>query len=249
MSGVPCMLLRGGTSKGAYFNSGSFATLTLHTPGRAVRYAGDVAIAGVSHAASPVLIEFSDTAGSATGDLLPTGHVLDRVQGLEVTCIDNGMPVVLLRAADVGRTGTEPPTELEADRDLTARLRALRLEAGELMGLGDVSGTTVPKICLVSPPAAAGTVATRMFIPERVHASIGVLAAVTVATAVVLPGTVTAGVAGPAGPDGLVRVEHPSGFTDAVVRVRSDARPATAAVVSTARKLFDGVVFPFEEDC
>lgn len=229
-------------------NSASFATLTVHTPGRAVRYAGDTAIAGVRHRASPVLIELSDTAGSTTGSLLPTGNPLDRVQGLDVTCIDNGMPVVVLRATDVGRTGTESPAELEADRDLAARLRDLRLEAGQRMGLGDVTAATVPKICLVSSPAVGGTVATRMFIPERVHASIGVLAAVTVATAVVLPDTVTAGIAGTPGPGGRVRVEHPSGVTEALVRVDADGRPTSSGVVSTARKLFDGTVFPFEED-
>jgi 4-oxalomesaconate tautomerase len=229
-------------------NSASLATLTLHTPGRTVRYAGDATVAGVPRSAAPVLIEFTDTAGSATGSLLPTGQRLDRVQGLEVTCIDNGMPVVVLRAADVGRTGAESPAELEADRELAARLRDLRLEAGERMGLGDVTTATVPKICLVAPPAAGGTVATRTFIPERVHASIGVLGAVTVATAVALPGTVTAGVAGDPGPEGRVRVEHPSGVTDTVVRVDDAGHPTSSGLVSTARKLFDGIVFPYEED-
>ncbi len=227
-------------------NSGSLAVLTVPTPERTVSYRGNTTLAGVPRPAAPVLIEFRDTAGSATGALLPTGRPRDRVCGLDVTCIDNGMPLVLVPAAQLGRTGAESPSELEADTELVGLVRALRQEAGRAIGLGDVSGATVPKICLISAPSDGGTVRTRTFIPERVHATIGVLAAVTVATAVVLPGTVTDGVAH--APDGRVRVEHPGGITEAVVRIGDHGHPDTSGVVSTARKLFDGTVYPYEEE-
>ena len=151
--------------------------------------------------AAPIAVEFLDAAGSVCGSLLPTGNAVDRVAGVDVTLIDNGMPVVVLEAAAVGRTGYEPRDVLDKDTELKARLEEIRLEAGKLMGLGDVAGKVVPKMALVAPPVAGGHVCTRSFIPHECHASIGVFAAVTVATACVLPGSPAARVAQmPAGP-------------------------------------------------
>lgn len=228
-------------------NTGSLAVATVETPDGRVRYAGDTAIAGVPRPAAQVVVDFYDTAGGSCGSLLPTGHARDSVDGVDVTCIDNGMPVVAIAAADLGVSGYERPAELEANAQLRERLERIRLGAGELMGLGDVRETTVPKLTLLAPPEGDGTVATRTFIPHRCHASIGVLGAVSVATAVALPGSVAAEVAR-AGAGPRLRLEHPSGFFDAEVELERDGdevRVRRSGVVLTARKLFDGTVFPW----
>lgn len=228
--------------------------ITVPTPmtpgGRRVSYAGDARIDGVPGSSAPITINFLDTAGSVCSGLLPTGRVRDtvKVQGLgsiEVTCIDNGMPMVLFRAADMGRTGYESVAELNADTELKARIEDLRLKAGRLMGLGDVSKKTYPKMCLVAPPRAGGSVATRCFIPHVCHDAIGVLAAVTVGTACVLDGSVTAGIA--ALPEGLVKtvsVEHPSGEFSVELEL-DPANPQNvirAALLRTARLIMRGEV-------
>lgn len=224
-------------------NSDSIATATFQTPGGDVQYAGDVAIDGVPGTAAPISLAFSDTAGSTCGALLPTGHVVDTVDGVDVTCIDNGMPLVMLRAADLGRTGYESVNELNADGELKTKLEALRLKTGELMGLGDVSKKTYPKMCLIAPPREGGSIATRCFIPHVCHDAIGVLAAVTVGTACVLDGSVAAGIAVvPAGHVKAVSVEHPSGeFTvELEVDPANPQNVTRAALLRTARLLMRG---------
>ena len=215
-------------------------------------YRGRQAISGVPGTAAEIRLDFEGTAGSTCGRLLPTGSAVDRLAGLEVTCVDNGMPVVVVRAADVGVTGHETVAELEADTDLRAVVEKLRLEAGAAMGLGDVGPATIPKMTLVSPPTAGGTLSTRSFIPHRVHDAIGVLAAVSVATAALLPGTPAADVAvwggsEPSEATPTVVVEHPTGTFDVVVdldRSGDDPIVTRAGIIRTARKLFDGEVFP-----
>jgi 4-oxalomesaconate tautomerase len=197
--------------------------------------------------AAPVRLRFSGTAGSTTGSLLPTGHVRDVLDGVEVTCVDNGMPVVVARATDLGITGYETVDELTADSALAARIRALRIAAGRLMGLGDVRDQSVPKTTLVSAPRDGGTICTRTFIPEHLHPSIGVLAAVTVATALLLPGGVGADLAEMPLRDHVAGLEHPTGRLEVEVELDTSAptpRVVSAGVIRTARKLFDGVVFP-----
>jgi 4-oxalomesaconate tautomerase len=226
-------------------NTATLATAFVETPGGAVRYDGDARIDGVPGSHAPIPLEFADTAGSSCGALLPTGNVVDEVEGLRVTCIDNGMPVVCLNAADLGLTGAETPAELEAMPAVKARIEAVRLAAGRLMNLGDVVSATVPKMSLLSPPSAGGTVSTRTLIPHRVHDAIGVLGAVSVATACLLPGSVADGVAVPPGGDGPVdvTVEHPTGFFTVSLDVdRSGARPEVrrAALLRTARLLMRG---------
>ena len=162
-------------------NSGSVATATFDGADGVVDYGGDTAIAGVPGTAAAIVLDFAGTEGSSTGALLPTGHVTDVIEDVTVTCIDNGMPVVVVPAAEFGRSGYETVAELEADAGLGPRVRALRLAAGALMGLGDVSAAPVPKVSLVAAPADGGTICTRTFIPVRVHDSIGVLGAVSVA--------------------------------------------------------------------
>ncbi|TMR34334.1 4-oxalomesaconate tautomerase [Actinomadura geliboluensis] len=219
-------------------NSGGVATATFPTPGGAVDYAGGTAISGVPGTAARIDLDFAGTAGSACGALLPTGRVRDVVGGIEVTCIDNGMPVVVAAASDLGATGYE--TDLSHLRD---RIQALRLAAGELMGLGDVAAASIPKTTLVAPPRDGGTICTRTFIPLRMHASIGVLGAVTVATALLLDGAVGRDLAELPPPGAALSIEHPAGRLDAVVELDGTA-VRRAAVVRTARKLFDGTVFP-----
>ncbi|HEX9030489.1 MAG TPA: 4-oxalomesaconate tautomerase [Streptosporangiaceae bacterium] len=238
-------------------NSASVVTATFATPGGVPAYSGPTAIAGVPGTAAPVLLRFADTAGSATGSLLPTGRIRDVIDGVEVTCVDNGMPVVVARAGDLGLSGYESPEVLAASADIMARIQVLRTAAGTLMGLGDVTGLSVPKTTLVSAPRDGGTICTRTFIPVRPHTSIGVLGAVSVATALLLPGAVGADLAvlddadGSRGGTGvagrLVDVEHPTGHLQVEVGLDTCADPPrvlSAGVVRTARKLFDGTVYP-----
>ncbi|MEU1475454.1 4-oxalomesaconate tautomerase [Streptomyces sp. NPDC005760] len=229
-------------------NSGDHATATFPTPGGRVDYTGDAEISGVPGRAAPVVIEFPPGAGK----LLPTGNAVDVIDGVEVTCVDNGMPTVLIAATSLKVTGYELPRDLEEDVALADRLRTVRLAAGRLMGLGDVSDDTVPKVTLLAPPRYGGAVSTRTFIPVRCHTSIGVLGAASVAAGLRIDGSVGAGlvVIGP-GSD-RVRIEHPTGFLDieSSLTTTPDGLPSArrTAVVRTARKIFDGTVFPRAAD-
>lgn len=225
-------------------NTQQVAEASIPTPGGEVSYRGDTAIDGVPGTASTIAITFEDTAGSSCGSLLPTGNSQDTINGVNVTCIDNGMPVVVLAAEDMGISGTETREELEQNSELKAKLEAIRLIAGPMMNLGDVSQASVPKMTMVSKATQGGCINTRTFIPHRCHASIGVLGAVSVATACALAGSPAAALANL--PDGLQKtlsVEHPSGEMSVVLSLSDTGEPESAAIVRTARKLFDGEVF------
>lgn len=232
-------------------NTGGVATATVPLRDGRPRYDGSTPISGVPGTAAPIRLDFEDVAGSSCGALLPTGRTVDTICDLDVTMVDNGMPVVVLRASDLGIRGDEGCTELEANEALRARLEQVRLQAGPLMRLGDVTTATVPKLTMVSPPRDGGSLCTRTFIPHRCHDAIGVLGAVSVATAALLPEGPAAEVAvldreGFDG-DGRVVVEHPSGSFEAAVDVtRADGVSVVerAGIIRTARKLMDGVVFP-----
>jgi 4-oxalomesaconate tautomerase len=228
-------------------NTGTLAELAVQTADGLAEVEGAARIDGVPGAAAPISIGFLDAAGSVCGALLPTGNVVDVVDGVETTLIDNGMPVIVLRAADVGRTGHESRDELDADAGLKARLERIRRAAGPLMRLGDVAARVVPKIALVAAPRAGGAFATRSFIPHECHASIGVFAAVSAATAAVLPGSPAASVATmPKGAQKSVSVEHPTGeFTVDLTIGGTPERPIVtrAGLMRTARILMDGEVF------
>lgn len=228
-------------------NTGQIATARIATPGGQVSYVGDARIDGVPGSAAAVPITFEDTAGSSCGALLPTGNAVDRIDGVEVTLIDNGMPVVVMRAADMGITGSETREELEANTALREKLEAIRLKAGPMMNLGDVSAKSVPKMSMVSPARDGGALSTRTFIPHRCHASIGVLGAVSVATAAVLEGSPAHAVAVlPDGTRKTLSVEHPIGEMSVILEVDNTGDVASAAILRTARKLFDGTVFTQE---
>tara|TARA_Y100000815_G_scaffold274967_1_gene310881 strand:- start:1020 stop:2060 length:1041 start_codon:yes stop_codon:yes gene_type:complete len=227
-------------------NTGQVAVETVRTSGGTVRYDGDARIDGVPGTHAPIAIEFRDTAGSSCGALLPTGNPVDQIEGVACTLIDNGMPCVVFRAEEVGATGYESREELESEAlaPVRAKIEAIRLAAGPLMNLGDVAEKSVPKMTLVAPPANGGAVTTRVFIPKRAHASIGVLGAVTAATACLVEGSPAAAVAVvPEGRRKTLSVEHPSGEMTCVLETDEDGAVTSAALLRTARKLMDGMVF------
>ena len=225
-------------------NTGQFADVTVETPGGRVSYAGDAAIDGVPGTHAPINIVFRDAAGSSCGALLPTGRAVDVIDGIECTLIDNGMPCVILAAADLGKTGAEPPEALDADTGLKTRLESIRLQAGPLMNLGDVAQDSVPKMVLVSPPLSGGAIHTRSFIPHVCHKAIGVLGAVSVGTACLLPAGPAARLAQAGGGNPRrLSIEHPTGEFTVLATLGSDGTVQSAGVLRTARKLADGHVF------
>jgi len=228
-------------------NTGNIAVSHVPTPGGSVTYRGEAAIAGVPGTAAAIRIDFLDTAGSVCGALLPTGRSLDVIDGNAATMIDNGMPVVVLRAADFGKSGYETPAELDSDTKFKARLEEIRLAAGERMGLGDVRSKVVPKMTLIARPRMGGHLTTRTFVPHKCHAAIGVLGAVTVGTACAIPGSVATGIVSlPTGHVKRLSVEHPSGEFSLEIEVEEKSggvvKVTRSSLIRTARALFRGEV-------
>jgi len=228
-------------------NTGTLAVATFGTTGGKPDYVGNAAISGSPGTGAPIRLDFEDLAGGTCASLLPTGDMTNTVAGVACTLIDNGMPVVVVRAADVGVTGYESCPELDANGDLTRVLERIRLEAGKLMGLGDVTSSTVPKMTIVAAPTAGGALCTRTFIPHRCHAAIGVLGAISVATATLLEGSPAASVAS-LDDTGSIVIEHPTGTFEIQVELSSSSGEVPtvrrAGIIRTARKLMDGLVFP-----
>jgi 2-methylaconitate cis-trans-isomerase PrpF len=223
-------------------NTKKFIEARVCTPGRHVVYGGDAAIDGVPGTAAPVHLAFLDAAGSKTGALLPTGSPLDIIDGIEVSAVDAAMPVVILRASDVGKTGNETPKELNEDRAFFARLECIRIEAGKRMGILDAADRVIPKPVLIAPPVWGGALTTRYFTPHDCHGSLAITGSVAIAMAAVTPGTVAASLAGnPSVPVDL-RLEHPSGRLDVRLERRADYADPVAYVLRTARRLFEGSV-------
>ena len=241
-------------------NTGALATAVFPLRDGMPDYSGTTSIDGVPGAAAAVRLDFEEIAGGSCGALLPTGRLVDRIAGMDCTLIDNGMPTVVMRAADLGVSGYEECSALEADAVLRDRIERVRLAAGPLMGLGDVTASTVPKLALVAPPqTGAAHISTRTFLPHSCHEAIGALGAVSIATAALLPGSVGHEMLRPSvardplsaespGVGRIVTVEHPTGTFDTTVALTTgpDGTPAVerAGIIRTARKLFDGVVFP-----
>lgn len=224
-------------------NTQQVATVTVQTPNKQVTYVGDCHIDGVPNTAAPLAVCFEDTAGSTCGALLPTGNEVDVIDGVSVTLIDNGMPVVVLRAQDFGLTGDESREQLDDNAELKQRLESIRLQAGLMMNLGDVRELSVPKMTLVSAPQYGGGISTRTFIPHRCHASIGVLGAVSVASACILNDAPAKQLAEVEIEKQIhIDVEHPIGKMSVVLDVEQN-QVKSAAILRTARKLFDGTVF------
>ena len=227
-------------------NTGMVSEVLIETPGGHVNYGGSARIDGVPGTAAPIPIDFLDVAGSVCGSLLPTGNIADVIDGVHVTCIDNGMPVVIMRADALGIEGYESRDALNANAALKARVEQIRLRAGHMMNLGDVTNKVVPKMSLVAPPRAGGALCSRTFIPHDCHAAVGVLGAVTLATAAVMRGSVAHEVAEvPGGNPKRISVEHPTGeFT---VELETEESPSgivirRAALLRTARMLMRGEI-------
>lgn len=222
-------------------NTGKIIEAEIATPGGRVSYEGDTCIDGVPGTAAPVRLSFLNAAGAKTGRLLPTGQASERIGGLAATCIDAAMPLLILNAADLGKTGHETPAELDADQDFLARLEKLRLEAGRRMGLGDVSGLVIPKPVLLGPPRAGGDFSARYFMPHACHRSLAVTGAVGLATAAVTSGTLVAAMLPAAPLPRLVNIEHPSGRIALEVRAARDGQP-TVSIIRTARLILEGTL-------
>jgi len=228
-------------------NTDSIASATFMIEHGRPNYEGSASISGVPGTGSPVRLDFEGIAGSSCGELLPTGNTVDLICGIECTLIDNGMPVVVMTADALGVTAYEECAELESNDQLRSVLEEIRLFAGPLMNLGDVTTTIVPKMTLVAAPRFEGALSTRTFIPHRCHDAIGVLGAVSVATAALLPGTPANRLAKIADAESVV-LEHPTGVFEVMVKMRSgddgNATVSRAGIIRTARKLIDGTVFP-----
>jgi hypothetical protein len=222
-------------------NTRSRIDVTVQTPGRRVSYEGDTGIDGVAGTAAPIHLHFLDAWGAVTGALFPTGRRIDRIEGLDVTCIDAAMPLVVLRARDLGLQGRESPQQLDADRELLARIERVRLAAGAAMGLGDVSQSVVPKPVIVSEGDDGDSVTSRYFTPRKCHASHAVTGAIGVATAIALPATVASGA--PRAGTRRIAVLHPQGRIEVEAVVDGEGEQASvrhASLLRTARKILQG---------
>jgi 4-oxalomesaconate tautomerase len=228
-------------------NTDSRIEAVVQTPGGIVAYDGDTAIDGVPGTAAPIRLNFMDIVGGKTGALLPAGAAVETVDGMETTLIDCAMPVMFLRAADMGKTGYETRGELDADRDFFARLEALRREAGRRMGLGDVADKVIPKAVILSEPRHGGTVNARYFVPHKTHAAYAVTGAICTSVCSVLDGSVADGIAAPPpGDDREIVIEHPSGVFAVHLVTRGQGAGieiVSGGVIRTARKIMAGEVF------
>ncbi|HXW23935.1 MAG TPA: 4-oxalomesaconate tautomerase [Xanthobacteraceae bacterium] len=223
-------------------NTGKLIEARVATPGGRVTYDGDTAIDGVPGTAAPVYLTFLDAAGAKTGALLPTGAPVDRCGGVEVSCVDAAMPVTIVRARDFGKTGHETPAELEADRAFMARLEQVRVAAGARMGIADAADRVIPKPVLVAPGANGATLATRYFMPHQCHTALATTGAVAIATACATPGTIAHAIAGRIDLPATLSFEHPSGHLEVRLERRDGIAQPVAAIVRTARRLFEGAV-------
>jgi 2-methylaconitate cis-trans-isomerase PrpF len=223
-------------------NTGKLVEARVCTPGGQVIYDGDAAIDGVPGTAAPIHLAFLDASGSKTGKLLPTGSALEVVDGVEVSCVDAAMPVVILRASALGKTGHETPKELDGDAAFKARLESIRVEAGRRMGIPDAADRVIPKPVLIAPAVQGGTFCVRYFMPHECHISMATTGAIAVSMAAVTPGTVAAAFAGPVGLPTVLSLEHPSGRMDVRLERLPGYADPVAFVVRTARRLFEGSV-------
>ncbi|MEQ1611869.1 MAG: 4-oxalomesaconate tautomerase [Hyphomicrobiaceae bacterium] len=227
-------------------NTESRIEAVVQTPGRKVKYTGDARIDGVPGTAAPIILNFMDVVGSVSGKLLPTGKVRDVIDGVEVTCIDVAMPMIMMRATDLGLTGTEDRAHFDANKSLFARVEKIRLQAGRMMGFGDCADKVIPKVGLLSKPATAhGTIASRYLTPHALHNAHAVTGAVCVASACALEGSIAYELARPedANPR-TIWIEHPSGEVDVVLDTKGKGveMDVVAGTLRTARPIMKGEV-------
>ena len=227
-------------------NTGGICEVIVQTPDFEVEYAGNASVDGVLGTAAPIVCNYLDIEGSTCGALLPTGNIIDIVDGIELTCIDNGMPLVVMRATDFGITGYESKEELDNNEELKTRIENIRLAVGQKMNLGDVNNQTIPKMCLISPAKNGGSINTRMFIPHVCHEAIGVLAAISVATCSLLPHSIASGIANFSDENKLLSIEHPAGEMSISINYSFENDKLIikkSGLIRTARLLSRGEVF------
>ncbi|MET3923911.1 4-oxalomesaconate tautomerase [Devosia sp. 2618] len=227
-------------------NTNSRIEAIVQTDEEGVVYDGEASIDGVPGTAAAIRLNFMDIVGSKTGSLLPTGHVTEQIDGVDVTLIDVAVPMMIFRAADLGKTGYETPAELDADAAFFARMEAMRKVAGERMGLGNVTGKVIPKVAMLAQPQDQGHIAARYFVPQKTHAAFAVTGGLCVATCAMLAGSVSDGLAvRPEGDDRLVLIEHPSGLLDIALKTAgtgANSQVISGGAIRTARKLMEGDV-------
>jgi 2-methylaconitate cis-trans-isomerase PrpF len=229
-------------------NTGKLIEARVMTPGGRVTYEGETAIDGVPGTAAPIRLFFLDVAGAKTGRLLPTGVPVERIDGIEVSCVDAATPIMLVRAADLGKSGREAADSYRTDQAFTAQLEAMRIEAGQRMGFPDAATMVIPKPVLIAPAVCGGTLSVRYFMPRDCHRALAITGAIATATACVTSGTVAASLAGSFTPPDEVTLEHPLGRLSVWLEPAA-GRPAPIAIVQgTARRLFEGAVFARPSD-
>lgn len=225
-------------------NTGSLIEAIVQTPGGYIDYQGNTKIDGVPGTAAPIQLNFMDVVGSKTGKLLPTGQLREEIEGVEVTCIDVAMPMVIARAEDFGKTGYETKAELDADTAFFNRIEAIRRIAGLRMGLSNVANSVIPKFAILAPPRYGGNVTSRYFVPDICHATHAVLGGICVGCCAVLKGSIAEGIAIVTGAQReTIVIEHPLGKIEVVLVTScqgSDITVERAGVVRTARLLFSG---------
>jgi 2-methylaconitate cis-trans-isomerase PrpF len=226
-------------------NTDSRIEAIVQTPGRRVRYTGDARIDGVPGTAAPIVLNFMDVVGSVAGSLLPTGNVIDEIGGVQVTCIDVAMPMIMMRAADFGVTGDENRAGFNANKALFARIEPIRREAGQRMGFGDVADKVIPKVGLLAPARQGGTIMSRYLTPHALHAAHAVTGAVCVASACAVPGSIAHALAVPSNENPrTIWIEHPSGMVDVLLKTTGSgaALDVVAGTLRTARPIMRGEV-------
>jgi 4-oxalomesaconate tautomerase len=228
-------------------NTGGLCEVTIETPNGIVNYTGQTKVDGVPGTSAPILCNYLGTEGATCGSLFPTGNVVDQVDGISVTCIDNGMPEIIIRATDLNISGYELPVELNANLELKKKLEHIRLQMGPRMNLGDVINKTIPKMCLVSAPLNGGALNTRTFIPHVCHEAIGVLGAVSTATACIIDGTIANQLTSThSNRAESLSIEHPSGeFTVQLETENINGKLSIkkSIVIRTARLISKGEVY------
>lgn len=228
-------------------NTGGKVEAVIQTPGGHVEFEGDAAIDGVPGTGAPILLNFMDAIGSYTDQLFPTGKLMEQIDGIDVTLVDAAMPVMILRAADIGKTGYETAAELNADDVFFARVEQMRRKAGRRVGLGDVSGMVVPKIIIAAPPRSDGNIASRYFVPDKTHETHAITGGIALAYACLAAGTVVHPLARPveAGDRPKFSIEHPVGQLHLTLTLKdAGAGPEieAAGIVRTARMIMQGGV-------
>lgn len=227
-------------------NTGATITQILQTPNGVITYSGDTKVAGVPKSASAVKLKFQNIAGGKTGSYLPTGNKIDTFCGVQATCLDISMPVVFVRAKDMGISGYESPKELDSKKELFEKLELIREEASKAMGLGSAKGNVIPKFCVISEAKNGGDINIRYFTPSSAHPAVAVSASFCISAALFIKGTIFDDISKKSFSMGehVVKVENPSGINEVGLNfLDEDISHVEGQTTRTARMLFKGEVY------